>query len=138
MAVKTNCTINGHEYYQLVCKVGKKRNKAGEWISEYKKFYGKTKKEAEAKRDAYLNRGSDQGSRCFGEMVDKYIDDIFLPDPKLKPSTKSRYVNAYRLVFASSPPLLGKDIDEITGEDLQQVLSGSKYAASSVRRRSNS
>ncbi len=131
MANKTNVTINGRDYYKLKRKVGQKRNKAGAWVAEYKIFYGKNKQEAEKKYRAYMERGR-VDTRCFGELVDLFIDSVLLPDPALKPTTKSRYVNAYRLVFGSSD-ILGKDIDEITGLDLQRVLSGSSYAASSVR-----
>lgn len=50
MAIKTNVTINGKEYYRIRIVVGKDKN--GEYI--IKNFYGKSKKDAENKRDKWL------------------------------------------------------------------------------------
>lgn len=132
MANKTNVTKNGYRYFQIRRKVGQKRNQRGEWIPEYKTFYGKSKKEAEEKFRAYMERGTLTNDRCFGALVDLYIDRVFLQDSSIKDTTKSRYVNAYRNVFDGSP-LLGDEIDSITGLDLQGVLSGSTRGASTVR-----
>lgn len=133
MANKTNTTINGYKYFRLTRKVGRKQNKRGEWVPEYKTFYGKSEKEAKARYEKYMQRGGDLSQdRCFGALMDLFIDRVFLPDSSLKDTTKARYVNAYRNVFASSP-VLGKDIEELSGLDLQGVLSGSTCAPSSVR-----
>lgn len=50
MAIKTNSFINGKEYYRLRVTVGKDKN--GKDI--IKNFYGKSKKDAENKRDKWL------------------------------------------------------------------------------------
>lgn len=50
MAIKTNVTINGKEYYRIRIVVGKDKN--GKDI--VKNFYGKSKKDAENKRDKWL------------------------------------------------------------------------------------
>ena len=50
MAVKTNCTKNGKDYYRLSISIG--RNADGKIIR--KEFYGKSKSDAENKRDEYL------------------------------------------------------------------------------------
>lgn len=52
MANKTNSTINGVNYYRIRADIGK--NADGSRIR--KSFYGKNKKEAEQKRDEYLNQ----------------------------------------------------------------------------------
>ena len=51
MAIKTNYTKKGNSYYRVTATVGKDAN--GKNIR--KEFYGKSKKEAEAKRDEYIN-----------------------------------------------------------------------------------
>lgn len=50
MAIKTNVTINGKEYYRIRITIGKDKN--GKDI--IKNFYGKSKKDAENKRDKWL------------------------------------------------------------------------------------
>ena len=50
MAKKTNTTINGKNYFKAYATLGKDEN--GKLIR--KQFYGESKKEAEAKRDAYM------------------------------------------------------------------------------------
>jgi hypothetical protein len=52
MAVKTNFTSNGKEYYRLTCDIGIDAN--GKRIR--KQFVGKNKKEAEQKKQDYLNK----------------------------------------------------------------------------------
>ncbi|WP_308463407.1 hypothetical protein [Clostridium pasteurianum] len=51
MANKTNCTKNGIKYYKVYLELG--RDSQGK--RKRKEFYGKSKKEAEAKRDEYAN-----------------------------------------------------------------------------------
>lgn len=36
MASKTNCTINGKDYYRIKRKIGKKLNSKGVWVDDYK------------------------------------------------------------------------------------------------------
>jgi len=51
MPRKTNYSKNDNEYYRVTVSVG--RDSSGKLIR--KEFYGKGKKEAEEKRDNYLN-----------------------------------------------------------------------------------
>ena len=51
MAVKTNYEKNGNNYFRVTATIGKKSD--GKPIR--KEFYGKSKKEAETKKDEYLN-----------------------------------------------------------------------------------
>ena len=50
MPRRTNVTINNSEYYRTTCTVGHKPD--GSPIR--KQFYGKSRKEAEVKRDEYM------------------------------------------------------------------------------------
>jgi len=98
MANKTNCTINGKDYYRIRRKVGKKINSKGVWVDDYKLFYGKNKSEAEAKFGAFmdnLNKGITNKPLHFGQMMDTFITEVFLKDSRYSDSTKTRYVNAY-------------------------------------------
>ena len=56
MAKKTNCTINGKEYYRIYRKVGMKLNKLGIWVDDRKAFYGSCKREAEEQYQEYMQR----------------------------------------------------------------------------------
>ena len=132
MASKTNVEINGHKYYRIRRKVGQKQNKAGVWVPEYRFFYGKSEKDAKNKYEEYMKRGAHVSDMCFGALMDVFIDSVLLPDSSLKPTTKTRYVNAYRSVF-NSAQILGADIDTITGLDLQAVYTQTDCAPSSIR-----
>ena len=122
----TNASINTksgrYDYCRIKRKVGMKQNKRGEWVPEYKQFYGKTYKEAKAKFDNYISAGALNSSSCFGELISWYIDNIFLPDSKLKETTKTIYINAYHAVFDNSR-IIGRSLDQINGAELQAVIS---------------
>lgn len=135
MANKTNTNIGNYEYYRIKRKIGMKRNKRGEWVPEYKQFYGHSQKEAKAKYDQYmkyLRSASLNSASCFGEFVSWYIDNVFMLSDDLKEKTKTIYINAYHAIFDDSP-VIGQRIEDITGADLQNVLSGSTSAAGTVR-----
>ena len=70
--------INGIEYAVINCKVKPYLDKNGN-RKDYKKFYGKTKKECREKRDKF---NADQGiaarNMFFGELVDDFIINNFL------------------------------------------------------------
>lgn len=136
MAKKTNTSIatkNGeYSYYKIKRKVGMKQNKRGDWVPEYKQFYGSSQKEALDKYNKYMKSGRLNNSACFGEFVSWYIDNILTPDKSLKESTKTAYINAYHSVFDGSR-LAGRKIEDITGADLQSVISSSSVAASTCK-----
>ena len=80
MAKKTNCTINGKDYYRIYRKVGMKRDKRGLWVPDRKAFYGSCKSEAEAEYQKYIQR---QGSevvtnKCLGELIQDWIGSLTL------------------------------------------------------------
>lgn len=121
-----------YEYYRLRRKVGMSRNKDGLLVPKYKSFYGKTQKEAQEKFEAYIKTGSLNSSACFGEFMDSYINNTFLPNSNLKDSTKTIYINAYLSTFQDAA-LLGASIDDITGADLQRVISSATTAPTTIR-----
>lgn len=137
MASKTNTTIkskSGKEYgyVKIKRKVGMKRAPSGAWITDYKQFYGASKKEAEAKYNAYMEQRNKPFSRCFGDLLDSWIDNVFSTDSRYKDTTKSLYINAYKNNFKNSD-LLGMDISDITGKALQEEYSSLTCGASTVR-----
>lgn len=137
MASKPNTTIkskSGKEYgyVKIKRKVGMKRAPSGAWVADYKQFYGATKKEAEAKYNAYMEQRNKPFSRCFGDLLDSWIDNVFSKDSRYKDNTKDLYIKAYQNNFKSSA-LLGMDISDITGKALQEEYNTLSCAASTVR-----
>lgn len=137
MASKPNTTIkskSGKEYgyVKIKRKVGMKRAPSGAWVVDYRQFYGATKKEAEAKYNAYMEKRNKPFSRCFGDLLDSWIDNVFSNNSKYKDSTKKLYINAYKNNFRNSD-LLGKDISDITGKALQEEYQSLTCAPSTVR-----
>ena len=96
MPSKTNTTINNHDYYRVTATVG--HDSDGEPIR--KAFYGTSKKEAEAKRDEYLDNikhGLSVGydKLTFGAAFDAWFNDVLRPSVGL--SSMKRYESDYRL-----------------------------------------
>lgn len=131
MATKTNVTINGNEYYQLRRKVGMKKNKAGKWVADYRLFYGKSKKEALSKYEEYKKTISLDAKKPFGEIADWYIANIFSISSQLSGNTKTLYINGYKSVFENSK-VAGQRLKDVTGEDLQDVISSATVKAATV------
>lgn len=101
MAVKTNCTKKGRKYYRITISLG--RNSEGKLIR--KEFYGASKKEAEAKRDAYLNNinnGLDvkYDKQTLGKTMLVWLEQYI--KLSCKPSTFERYEGIYRNHIANS------------------------------------
>ena len=133
MANKTNfTTASGVECYRLVKKVGMKKNKNGDWVPDRKAFYGKNKKEAEAKYQEYIKAPSKESKKLFGAMMKSYIDNVFLKDDTYKPTTQTRYIDSYVDIFEDDE-IMAVPLAEVTGLDLQRVFSESDKAASSKK-----
>lgn len=95
MARKTNCTKNGKDYFRVTASIG--RDSTGKLIR--KEFYGKSKKEAEDKRDDYLNGiklglSVDHKNIILGSLVHTWLFEV--ARIKLKPSSFERYEGIYR------------------------------------------
>ena len=133
MARKTNCTINGKEYYKITRKVGMKINDRGIWVDDRKSFYGSCKSEAEEKYQAYMNNKTNNGSgtRCLGELIDEWKESVF-KSCDLANSTKVKYLAAYEKILRESH-LAGIKASDITPLDLQRLYNESKECYSTKR-----
>ena len=97
MANKTNFDVNGVSYYRVTATVGK--DAQGNRIR--KTFYGKNRKEAERKRDAYLGLiddglGPNFENKKLGEVMHSWLYEVIRVSDKIKPSTFERYEGVYR------------------------------------------
>ncbi len=132
MAKKTNCTINGKEYYRIYRKVGKKLNKYGVWVNEYKNFYGSCKSEAEAAYNDYMSkRQSGSLNKCLGQIIDEWAEAVFFSS-SLADSTKLLYYSAYKRLFRNSQ-LAGRQPSEVTALDLQKYYNDLDAPASTKK-----
>lgn len=133
---RNRVTINGIEYVAIRRKTGMRKNSRGEWRSEYKIFYGRTKREATAKYNAYVNKVSFEADKPLGELIEQYIDAVLMSDSSLKETTKSRYCNAFDNCFGDSK-LLEMPLSAITGVDIQRAINTAPVAPSSVKQACN-
>jgi integrase len=95
VAVKTNYSKNGSDYFRVTASIGRDLN--GKLIR--KEFYGKTKKEAEARRDEYLSGiknglNADFKNAILGELMYTWLFEIVRL--KVKPSSFQKYEGIYR------------------------------------------
>ncbi|WP_238884436.1 site-specific integrase [Clostridium sp. YIM B02551] len=102
MAVKTNYNKNGIDYYRVTLTIGRDSN--GKVIR--KEFYGKSKKEAETKRDAYkldLKNGINKnaGDETVNNAFKAWLFEVILPSG-IKASTFETYESIYRLYVKDS------------------------------------
>lgn len=135
MAKKTNCTINGKDYYRIYRKVGMKRDKRGLWVPDRKAFYGSCKSEAEAEYQKYIDRkksGISGDRRIFGAIAEGYIYNVFVNNKSYAASTKQQYINAFKRHILTSR-LAGLYVDEITSLDIQQVYNDMDCAPAGLK-----
>lgn len=104
MAVKTNYTKGNWNYYRVSVVIGRDSN--GKRIK--KEFYGKSKKEAEDKRDQYLSGISDGLSfdiedGTLGELMKVWLFEVKKVSEKLKPSSFEKYEGIFRLYIEEGP-----------------------------------
>ena len=125
MAKKTNCTVNGKEYYRIYRKVGKKLNKEGLWVDDRKAFYGSCKSEAEAKYNEYMKGQAhgNQATKCLGELIDDWKDNVF-KSMDYANSTKVKYIRAYEKILQNHR-LAGLPASNVTAMDLQTLYNES-------------
>ena len=125
MARKTNCVINGKEYYRIVRKVGMRPGKYGIWVDDRKAFYGSCKKEAEEKYREYMehNKNGQSADVCLGELIDDWVENVF-KGCELADSTKALYLSAYNRVLRPSH-IAGIKAADVTPMDLQKLYNTS-------------
>lgn len=133
MAKKTNCTINGKEYYRIYRKVGMKRNKLGIWVDDRKAFYGSCKREAEEEYQKYMERkkAGTTEDNCLGEVIENWIEHVFKYSD-LARSTKSKYISAYEKLLQPSK-LSGMSLTDISAMDLQRFYNASDGAITTIK-----
>ena len=120
MAKKTNCTVHGKPMYRVRAQIG---------IDEHgrpvmKNFYGEGKKEAENKRDHWLEKHSGRSvdvDQSFGQLARYYTYNI-LVNSKLAESTIDLYERQYRTKVAVSAMMI-RPISTITRADIQTFLT---------------
>ena len=125
MAVKTNYKKNGKEYYRVTATVGKKSD--GKPIR--KEFYGKSKKEAEQKRDEYLRNVAnglniDYENATLVPLMELWLFEVVKHSNKIKETTFERYESIFRNYIKTAPFAYSKlnDIKSITVQKYYNTL----------------
>lgn len=123
MAVRTNYTKNGIEYYRVTATVG--RDNDGKPIR--KEFYGKGKKDAEAKRDEYLNGirkglSIDYKNISLGQLMYSWLFELIRVSKDIKPSTFQRYEGIFRNYIENSD-LYGLKVNTIKPMQIQRYYN---------------
>ena len=116
--------------YAIRRKVAPYKDKNGN-VKTYKTFYGKTVKEAERKYQEYKT-GTNNAPVFFDDLINEWITETFLPDPRYKPRTKQRYIDAYRKNLEPQKEFIHKAITEITYQDIQKAYNKMTCKASGV------
>ncbi|WP_394887533.1 tyrosine-type recombinase/integrase [Clostridium butyricum] len=104
MAVKTNYTKGKWKYFRVSVVIGIDVN--GKRIK--KEFYGKSKGEAEKKRDEYLN-GLNDGLKVdiddvtLGVLMRIWLFEVKKVSDKLKPSSFEKYEGIFRIYVENGP-----------------------------------
>ncbi|WP_324823098.1 site-specific integrase [Sinanaerobacter sp. ZZT-01] len=125
MASKTNCIKNGIPYFRIRRTIGKKLNNKGLWVDDIKEFYGKNKKEAEAKYEEFKKKrhaGLSSEKQFFGIMSDFFVYSILMNDSRFSSGTKERYEEVYRNYIKPSK-IAGLPLTEIFSLDLQNLYN---------------
>lgn len=120
MAKKSNCTVHGKPMYRIRAQIG--TDEHGKPV--HKNFYGEGKKEAEAKRDAFLAKqkaGHVDTDASFGQLAKFYTYEILIHSG-LAPGTITLYERQYDAKLRQSALML-RPISEITSADLQHHLN---------------
>ncbi len=121
MATKSNYEKNGIKYFRVTLDLG--RDSDGNRIR--KEFYGKSKKEAEKKRDDYKNGLNIGLSVDHDKLMLGNVFKIWLFEKvknTVKPSTFERYEGIYRLYLEPSP-LYSVKLKELKGLDIQRYYN---------------
>ncbi|QLY79213.1 tyrosine-type recombinase/integrase [Clostridium intestinale] len=129
MAVKTNSNVNGNKYYRIRLLVGYDSNGG----KVFKNFYGKSKSEAERKKEAYerdLKNGIDVTSKAIeytlNEAFKEWLFNVIMPSG-IKTSTFETYETLYRLYIKDSK--IGvKKVKDIKTAVVQSYLNNLYHA----------
>lgn len=131
MAIKTNTEVNGNKYYRIRLLIG--YDSSGKKV--FKTFYGKSKSEAELKRNEFkqdLKNGmnADAGELTLNNAFKDWIFNVIMPSG-IKTSTFETYESIYRLYINDSEIGI-KKIKDIKSHMIQAYLNklfknGKKY-----------
>ncbi len=103
MATKTNYTTNGNDYYRITIDIGIDAN--GKRIR--KTFYGKSKKDAEQKKQDYINKMNsgikDTKTLWLAQTMKSWLFEVVKMSGNIKPTTFARYEGLYRNYIENSP-----------------------------------
>jgi integrase len=119
MANKTNCVINGKDYYRIRKKIGEDADKK----PIVKAFYGINKKDAESQVAEYvanLKRGAADNKEYFSQLIDYYISEVMMKSD-LADGSKTRYRSAY------NTHIKGTDISYIQMKDINSRVIQKYY-----------
>ena len=117
--------------YAIRRKVAPYKDKNGN-VQTYRTFYGKTVKDAERKYQEY-KAGANSTPAFFDDLINEWITETFLPDPRLSPRSKQRYIDAYRKNLEPQKEFIHKAITDITYQDIQRAYNNMSCAPSSVK-----
>ena len=122
MPRKTNTKINGSNYYRVTATVGH----AEDGTPIRKQFYGESKRDAEAKRDDYvqgIKRGLSAGhdKLTLGSVFEEWFRHVHIP--KLSPASIMRYETDYKLRLKPAP-LFRMKLADIKALDIQRFYNG--------------
>ena len=141
MANKTNSKVGKYQYYRLQHRTGEFTvDRNGFKRPVVKNFYGKSKVDAERKRDKWIAEHQTAEELTFSAEMDYFIDHVMSSDNSIKASTRRLYINAWRNNFVSQR-FLGQKVSQVTGKQLQAALddldvaTGTKKAAVKLLRR---
>lgn len=121
MAVKTNFSSNGKEYYRITCDIGIDAN--GKRIR--KQFVGKNKKEAEKKKQDYLNRSSmglQDKTLWFSQAMKSWLFEVVKMSGNIKASSFSRYAGIYAKYFENCS-ISHISLDKLESIDIQRYYN---------------
>lgn len=138
MAVKTNFEVNGSEYFRVTCTVGIDSN--GKRIR--KTFYGKSKKEAEQKKNEYLKNlqlglSIDASKLYLASTMKTWLFEVVKVSSKIKPTTFERYEGIYRNYIKDSP-IASLNISSIKSIQIQRYYNDLYNAKDESKRKSSS
>ncbi|ENK1244776.1 site-specific integrase [Clostridium botulinum] len=123
MGRKINCVKNGKEYYRVTVSIGRDSN--GKLIR--KEFYGSSKKDAENKRDEYLDNikkglNVDYKNIVLGDLMHSWLFEIVRVSNRIKPSTFQRYEGIYRN-YVKNSDIYGLRISNLKTIHLQRYYN---------------
>lgn len=133
MARKTNCVKNGKAYFRTTLTIGRDSN--GKLIR--KEFYGISEKEANAKKQEYINKMNlgitNNDNKFVGNMMKEWLNTMV--KPSVKPSTFARYDGIYRLYIENSviSNVKIKDINPIIIQKCYNSLAKNKKTYSQIK-----